>query len=45
VLAEIPLPGTQIGLPMSYVWRGRQFIALTVANGEDAAELVALTLP
>jgi len=45
VLAEIPLPGTQIGLPMSYGWRGRQYIALTVANGEDAAELVALTLP
>jgi len=45
VLAEIPLPGSQIGLPMSYVWHGRQFIALTVGNGEDPAELVALTLP
>jgi len=45
VLAEIPLPGTQIGLPMSYVWHGRQFIALTVGNGEDPAELVALALP
>ena len=45
VLAEIPLPGTQIGLPMSYGWRGRQYIALTVANGDDPAELVALALP
>jgi hypothetical protein len=30
---------------MSYVWQGRQYIALTVGNGEDPAELVALTLP
>ena len=45
VLAEIPLPGTQIGLPMSYVWQGRQYIALTVGNGEDPAELVSLSLP
>jgi quinoprotein glucose dehydrogenase len=24
ILAAIPLPGTQIGLPMTYVWKGRQ---------------------
>ena len=45
VLAEIPLPGAQVGLPMSYVWHGRQFITLAVGNGDDPAELVALTLP
>jgi quinoprotein glucose dehydrogenase len=45
VLAEIALPGSQLGLPMSYVWHGRQYIALTVGNGAEPAELVALALP
>ena len=26
IIATIPLPATQTGLPMTYVWKGRQFI-------------------
>lgn len=44
ILAEIALPGTQTGLPMSYILDGRQYIALAVANGEAPAEIVALAL-
>ncbi len=45
VLAEIPLPGSQSGLPMTYVWQGRQYIVMAVGDGKNPAELVALALP
>lgn len=45
VLAEIPLPATQIGLPMTYLWQGKQYIAMMIGDGEKPAELVALSLP
>ena len=45
VLAEISLPGAQTGLPMTYVWKDRQFIVMSVGNGQDPAEVVALALP
>jgi glucose dehydrogenase len=44
VLAEIELPGSASGVPMTYAVDGRQFIALSVA-GPHGAELVALGLP
>jgi hypothetical protein len=34
-----------MGLPMTYVWGGRQYIVLAVGDGEHAAEIVALALP
>jgi hypothetical protein len=43
VLAEITLPGSAIGAPMSYLVNGKQHIALTVQG--NPPELVALTLP
>jgi quinoprotein glucose dehydrogenase len=43
VVAEITLPGSAIGAPMSYLVNGRQHIALTVQG--NPPELVALTLP
>jgi quinoprotein glucose dehydrogenase len=43
VLAEITLPGSAVGAPMSYLVNGRQHIALTVQG--NPPELVALTLP
>lgn len=44
IVAEIALPATQTGLPMSYVLDGRQYIALAVADGVGPAEIVALAV-
>jgi quinoprotein glucose dehydrogenase len=43
VLAEIPLPGSAIGAPMSYMVGGKQYIALTIQG--DPPELIALAVP
>jgi quinoprotein glucose dehydrogenase len=45
ILAAIKLPASQVGLPMTYVWKGRQFIVLAVGDRENPAEIVALSLP
>jgi quinoprotein glucose dehydrogenase len=45
ILAKIDLPGTQTGLPMTYVWGGRQYVVMAVGDGRNAAEIVALALP
>ena len=45
ILAEIPLPAAQASPPSTYRANGRQFIVMTVADGESAAELIALALP
>jgi quinoprotein glucose dehydrogenase len=45
ILAEIRLPGSQTGLPMSYVWNGKQYVVMSVSDGTTAAEIVALALP
>ncbi|HEX5005709.1 MAG TPA: PQQ-binding-like beta-propeller repeat protein [Hyphomonadaceae bacterium] len=44
ILAEIILPGAQTGLPMTYVWGGKQYVAMAV-SGAGPAEIVALSLP
>jgi quinoprotein glucose dehydrogenase len=47
-IAQIPMPGMQTGVPMTYVHQGRQFIlvpvAATAATG-STAQLVAFALP
>ncbi|HWK53844.1 MAG TPA: hypothetical protein VNR18_05695 [Hyphomicrobiales bacterium] len=43
-LAEIPLPGSQTGTPMSYLHDGVQYIAVS-ASGPQGSFLVALRLP
>ncbi len=45
ILAEIALPATQASPPSTYRVNGRQFIVMTVADGESPAELIALALP
>ena len=45
IIAEIDLPATQTGLPMSYAINGEQHIVLAVAEAGHPAELVALKLP
>jgi len=47
-IAQLPMPGMQTGVPMTYVHQGRQFILVPVAanaaNG-TTAQLVAYALP
>lgn len=43
-LAELPMPGNQTALPMTYVFNGRQFIVVAV-NGQPAGQVVAFALP
>ena len=45
ILAAIPLPGSQTGLPMTYVWGGRQYVVMSISDGRAPAEIVALALP
>jgi quinoprotein glucose dehydrogenase len=45
ILAEIKLPATQAGQPISYLHNGKQYLAMFVADGTEPAELVALSLP
>jgi quinoprotein glucose dehydrogenase len=45
IVWEMDLPGTQIGLPMTYDVDGRQFIVISVAAPGQAPELVALAVP
>jgi quinoprotein glucose dehydrogenase len=47
-IAQIPMPGMQTGVPMTYVHQGRQFILLPVAANAQTgttAQLVAYALP
>ena len=44
IIAEIKLPATQTSPPSSYRINGKQYIVMTVSNGKQPAELIALTL-
>jgi len=44
ILAEVDLPGSQTGMPMTYMLDGKQYIVLAVSGG-GKSDIVALTLP
>ena len=44
-VAEIELPASVTGLPITYMHEGRQFIVMTVSDFRNPARLVALALP
>jgi quinoprotein glucose dehydrogenase len=47
-IAQIPMPGMQTGVPMTYVHQGRQFILVAAAANAQSgttAQLVAYALP
>ncbi|GAB1260058.1 c-type cytochrome [Aurantivibrio plasticivorans] len=44
-VADISLPATQTGQPMTYIIDGKQFIVMAVGDGKKAAEYIALALP
>ena len=43
VVGSVDLPAGALGTPMTYMYAGRQFIALTI--GGEIPELIALALP
>jgi quinoprotein glucose dehydrogenase len=43
-LGELPMPGSQTAVPMTYMYQNRQFIVMAVA-GQPAGQLVAFALP
>jgi len=45
IIAEIELPNTQTGVPMTYEHDGKQYIAMVVSGRGTAAEIVAYALP
>jgi len=45
IIYEWDLPANQTGLPFSYEHEGKQYLAMFVGGGGDAAELVAYALP
>ncbi len=44
-VAELELPASQTGLPMTYMHEGRQYVVLSVGGAGHPAELIALALP
>lgn len=44
IIAEIVLPASQTGLPMTYIHQGKQYIVLAV-SGNGPTEFIALALP
>jgi glucose dehydrogenase len=45
ILAEIPLPATQAGQPVTYMVDGKQYIVMAVGDGKSPGRIVALALP
>jgi quinoprotein glucose dehydrogenase len=45
IVAEIELPNTQTGVPMTYEHNGKQYIAMVVSGSGTPAEIVAYALP
>jgi glucose dehydrogenase len=45
VVAEIELPSKSTGAPITYMHKGKQYLAIVVSTRQHPAELVALTLP
>lgn len=44
-VAEIELPASVTGVPMTYKMDGKQFIVMTVSDFQNGAKLIALALP
>ena len=46
-IAELPMPGSQSAVPMTYVYQGRQFIVMAVAGrgAGQPGQLVAFAIP
>jgi quinoprotein glucose dehydrogenase len=45
VISEMELPSGTTGGPMTYIYKGKQYILVAVGSKKDVPELVALGLP
>lgn len=45
IVAEIPLPKHATGAPMTYMCKGKQYIAVPVGGNSSEAEIIALSMP
>ena len=45
IVAEIELPNTQTGVPMTYEHNGKQYIVMVISGSGTPAEIVAYALP
>jgi len=46
-IAEIPMPGSQSAVPMTYMYQGRQFVLMAVGPGgqQTSGQIVAFAIP
>lgn len=44
-VADIALPASVTGVPMTYMHNGKQYLAMTVSDFSSGAKIIALTLP
>lgn len=45
ILAELKLPASQSGAPMTYMIEGKQYLAMFIGDGQSPAQIVAMALP
>ncbi len=45
IMADLEIPASQTGLPMTYMHDGKQYVVFTVGGGGQAAQLIAMALP
>ncbi|MEE8145970.1 MAG: hypothetical protein V3T24_00065, partial [Longimicrobiales bacterium] len=45
IIADLEIPASQTGLPMTYMHEGEQYVVFTVGGGGQIAQLIALKLP
>ena len=45
IIADLEIPASQSGLPMTYMHDGKQYVVFTVGGGGQVAQLIAMALP
>jgi quinoprotein glucose dehydrogenase len=45
LLRAVPLGGRPTGSPMTYMWKGKQYVVVALGRQDELTELVALALP
>lgn len=45
IVARIDMPGVVTGVPMTYMYEGKQYLVMAVSSRGESARIVALTLP
>jgi hypothetical protein len=45
IVAKIDMPGVVTGVPMTYMYEGKQYLVMAVSSRGESARIVALALP